>query len=305
MRVIIIGQAPFGAKTLEALKAAGENVVAVYTPPDKPGHKFDPLKESALKNNVPVFQPEKYRSDVVFDQFAGLRPDLLVLAFVTAIMPSRYFNAASHGAICYHPSLLPRHRGASAVNWAIIMGDTRTGLSIFWPDDGIDTGPVLLQKGVAIAPGDTAGSLYFNQLFPMGIEALTESVALVREGKAPKTPQESTGATYEPPCDDRVAAIDWDKSGGEVYNLVRGCDPQPGAYARIRDTRVRFYAASFRAGDTGRAPGTIAGKDKEGLRIAVAGGELLVAKVRADSGGKMDSAEWASASGIEPGDRFL
>lgn len=305
MRIIIIGQAPFGAKTLEALQAAGEDVVAVYTPPDKPGSKFDPLKEAALKSHVRVFQPETYRSDAVFDEFARLGPDLLVLAFVTAIIPSRYFKAATRGAICYHPSLLPRHRGASAINWAIIMGDTRTGLSIFWPDAGIDTGPVLLRKEAPIAPDDTAGSLYFNRLFPMGIEALAESVALIREGRAPKTPQESAGATYEPPCDDRVAAIDWDKSGREVYNLIRGCDPQPGAYAGFRETRVRFYAASFRDADTGARPGVIAGMDEKGLSIAVAGGSILVTKVRPASGGKMDSVDWASAAGVKPGDRFL
>ena len=198
MRIVLIGQAPFGAKTFEALLDAGENVVAVYAPPDVPGAKSDPLKEAALKAQTPVFQPGKYTADHVFREFADLRPDLVILAFVTTIIPLRYFEAAVHGAICFHPSLLPRHRGASAINWAIIMGEARTGLSIFWPDAGIDTGPVLLQKSVEIGPEDTAGSLYFDRLFPMGVDAVVESVKLIKAGKAPKLMQEEKGATYEP-----------------------------------------------------------------------------------------------------------
>lgn len=305
MRIVIIGQAPFGAKSFEVLRAAGDEVVGVFTPPDKAGAKYDPLKDAALKNGVPVFQPATYKPDRIFGDFSRLKPDLVVLTFVTSIIPSRYFDAATQGAICYHPSLLPRHRGASAVNWAVIMGDNRTGLSIFWPDDGIDTGPVLLQKEVPIAPDDTAGSLYFNRLFPMGVAAIAESVAMIREGTAPKTPQESTGATYEPPCNDTVAVVDWSKNGKDIYNLIRGCDPQPGACAMIGETRVRFYAASFHEAQRAVPAGTIAGIDARGVRISVTGGDLLVAKVRAGSGVKMDAADWASDAGVKPGNRFL
>ncbi len=107
------------------------------------------------------------------------------MAFVTDIIPARYFDAPTRGAICYHPSLLPRHRGASAINWAVIMGDSKTGLTIFWPDGGIDTGPILLQKEIDIKPDDTTGSLYFNQLFPIGMGAIAESIALIKGERAP------------------------------------------------------------------------------------------------------------------------
>ncbi|MFZ2448521.1 MAG: methionyl-tRNA formyltransferase [Syntrophobacteraceae bacterium] len=312
MRIVVIGQAPFGAKTLEALLGAGEEVIAAYTPQDRPAAKPDPLKEAALKHGVRLFQPKSYRGDHAFREYVELRPDLVVLAFVTDIIPTRYFEAATLGAICYHPSLLPRHRGASGINWALIMGDARTGLTVFWPDEGIDTGPILLQKEIEIGPDDTAGSLYFDRLFPMGIEAMVESVGLIKAGKAPKIPQDEAGATYEPPCDDRVAAIDWDKSGREIYNLVRGCDPQPGAYADFKGEKVRFYGARFIGagpGDasgmvSGAASGTVSGVDEKGVRIAVPGGELLVSKVRPASTGKIDAAQWAATGGVKVGERF-
>lgn len=303
MRIVVIGQAPFGAKTLEALLDAGEDVIAAYAPQDR-GAKPDPLKEAALKRGIPVFQPKTYKSDQAFNEFTALKPDLVVLAFVTDIVPNRYFEAASQGAICYHPSILPRHRGASAINWAITMGDTRTGLTIFWPDQGIDTGPILLQKEIAIGPNDTAGSLYFDHLFPMGIEAIVESVKLIESGRAPKITQSDEGATYEPPCDDAVAAIDWGKSGPETHNLIRGCDPQPGAYAAFRAEKVRLYGARFNKTSSGKAPGTVLGVAEGGLRIAIPGGELLISKVRTDSAGKVDAAQWASGAGVKEGDRF-
>ena len=308
MRIILIGQAPFGASTFEALLDAGEDVVAVYTPMEKPGTKPDPLKEAALAKRIRNVEPKTYKDEQVFSEFARLRPDLVVLAFVTGIVPARYFSAAGNGAICYHPSILPRHRGASAVNWALIMGDKRTGLTIFWPDEGIDTGPILLQKEVDIGPQDTAGSLYFNRLFPMGVEAIVESVKLIREGKAQRIAQDDSQATYEPPCDDRVAGLDWSSAGRQIYDLIRGCDPQPGAYSELHGEKVRFYGAWFVPGKIGGeidvAAGTVTGLDLKGVRIAVAGGELLVAKVRTGSAGKIDATIWAAAAGVKPGDRF-
>ena len=304
MRTILIGQAPFGAKTFESLLGAGENIVAVYTPRELPGAKPDPLKEAALKARTPVFQPETYRADPVFRAFVDLRPDLVILAFVTSIIPIRYLDVATKGAICFHPSLLPRHRGASAINWAIIMGDAQTGLSIFWPDAGIDTGPVLVQKTVDIGPDDTAGSLYFDRLFPVGVDAIVESVELIKAGSAPRLPQDDAGATYEPLCNDTVAAINWDAAGREIYNLVRGCDPQPGAFADFRGEKVRFYSAGFNPNGSGAAAGTIVGVGDHGIRIACGGGELLVSRVRPASSGKMPAQQWAVAADVKPGDRF-
>lgn len=304
MRIILIGQAPFGASTLEALLDAGEDVVAVYCPAEKPGAKTDALKQTALERNIRVVQPVTCKDDAVFAEFAGFRADLVVLAFVTDIIPMRCLEAATYGSICYHPSLLPRHRGASAVNWAIITGETRTGLTVFRPDAGIDTGPIVLQKEVEIGPDDTAGSLYFERLFPMGVDALVEAVGLIGAGKAAAVPQDHSLATYEPPCGDKVAVVDWNRSGREIYNLVRGCDPQPGAHARFRGERVRFYNALFEETGGGGVPGTVTGVSERGVRIAVAGGELLVAKVRPGAAGKINAFSWAADIKMDAGEQF-
>jgi methionyl-tRNA formyltransferase len=303
MRIVLIGQAPFGAKVLEGLLERGEEVVAVYTPPDR-GSRIDPLKEAAVAKEISIYQPANYKDDQVFAEYIGLKPDLTILAFVTDIIPEKFFTEPTRGTICYHPSLLPLHRGASAINWAIIMGRTKTGLTIFWPDGGIDTGPILLQKEVEIQPDDTTGSLYFNHLFPMGVAAILESVTMIKEGRAPKIQQPAEGATYEPPCDDRVAAIDWEKPAQDVYNLVRGCDPQPGAYSHLKGEKIRFYSAKLLHKPTEKVPGTVVKTDTEGFHVAVNGGTLAIGKVRPETGGKMEAAAFASEKGLEVGDRF-
>jgi len=304
MRIILIGQAAFGAKVLDSLLEKSENVVAVYTPPDRPGGRSDPLKEAAVAKGIDVLQPKTYKDDQVFTEYKELNPDLTVMAFVTDIIPARFFAVPTDGTINYHPSILPRHRGASAINWAVIMGDNRTGLSIFWPDGGIDTGPILLQKEIEISPDDTTGSLYFNHLFPMGVEAVLESIDLIKNGKAPKIPQDEANATYEPPCDDRVAGIEWNKSAQELYNLVRGCDPQPGAFALLKGEKIRFYGPRLIEEAVGKIPGTVLEIDDQGMGIAVSGGKLVVSKVRTAKGGKVASAEFASEQGFKTGDVF-
>ncbi|MEE8438420.1 MAG: formyltransferase family protein [Micropepsaceae bacterium] len=180
MRIVVHGQQAFGKAVLEALHERGEDIVAVYVGPEKPGQKTDPLKEAALAAGLPVHQPESYRIEEVWDAFRALKPDLQVMAFVTLYVPEEFLNIPTHGSIQYHPSLLPAYRGASAINWPIILGEKETGLSIFWPDNGLDTGDVLLQKTTPISDSDTLGSVYFDRLFPMGVEAMLEAVDLVK-----------------------------------------------------------------------------------------------------------------------------
>src|SRR6202030_3611800 len=146
----------------------------------KPGQKTDPLKEAAVAAKLPVYQPASYRKLEVSDEFRALKPDLQVMAFVTLFVPEDFLKIPTKGSIQYHPSLLPAGRGPSAINWPIIKGESETGLSIFWPDNGLDTGDVLMQKKTPIGPADTLGSVYFDRLFPMGVEAMLESVDLVK-----------------------------------------------------------------------------------------------------------------------------
>src|SRR5437588_1061865 len=240
MRIVVHGQQAFGKAVLEALIKRGENVVAVYVAPEKEGAKADPLKEAALAAKLPVMQPASYRKPEVWEGFRGLKPDLQVMAFVTLFVPEEFLNIPTHGSIQYHPSLLPRYRGPSAINWPIIQGDTETGLSIFWPDNGLDTGEVLLQKKTQIAPADTLGSVYFDRLFPMGVDAMLEAVDLVKAGKAPRIKQDESKATYEGRCGPDNARIDWGKPWEEIDRLIRRCNPPPGACTQLEGTPTKL-----------------------------------------------------------------
>ena len=301
MRIVVVGQGSFGEKVLAALTQKGEDLVGVFCPPDKSG---EPMQELAKKSGIPAFRPNQMRDPQVDDVYEGLHPDLSMLAFVTDIIPERLLRIPSLGTICYHPSLLPRHRGASAINWAIIQGDTRTGLTIFWADEGIDTGPILLQKEIEIAPDDTTGSLYFNTLFPMGVEAMLEAVELIKKGETPRIPQNESEATYEPPCDDTVAAVDWKKSSRNLYNLIRGCDPQPGAHTTLKGKRVRLYVAKLHLVAPEKPPGEILSIQKGGVRVAVKDGIIEIGRLRVDKGEKMEATEFAKSIDLTTGDRF-
>jgi methionyl-tRNA formyltransferase len=303
MRITIMGQAAFGAKVLETLADRGEQVIAVWLPQGKAGTKSDPLQTAAEQRGIPVYRPESYRSSETLEAFRALNADLMIMAFVTDIIPQTLIEAPPRGAICYHPSLLPRHRGGSAINWAVIMGDRETGLSIFWADAGIDTGPVLLQKRVPIGPEDTTGSLYFNRLFPLGVEAIAESVDLIKAERAPRLVQDESLATYEPLCNDRVAGIDWERSAEEVHNLIRGCDPQPGAFTYLNSEKVRFFEAHRSDTAPSGRPGEITATDGSGFTVAAGKGAIRIGKVRTEAG-KQEAAAFAAERGLKTGDQF-
>jgi methionyl-tRNA formyltransferase len=297
----LIGQAAFAEKTLDKLISKGEEVVAVYCPPDPPNGKLDPVKQKALSLGIPVRQHKSFKAPEVREEFIGLNADLAILAFVSFIVPSQVFSVPRLGSICFHPSLLPKYRGASAINWAVIKGETVTGLSLFWVDPGIDTGPVLLQKEVTIDPNDTTGSLYFNKIFPLGIEAIGEAVDLINKGNPPRMVQDETKASYDPPCGDEHAKIDWSKPAQGVYNLIRGCDPQPGAHTTYNGKMVRIFDARLQNGTNSPPPGQITGVGDEEITIALKGGTLRVKRMRGE-GAKVSGAELAKQLGLKIGD---
>ncbi len=300
MRIILIGQAAFAEKTLDKLVGNGEEVVAVFCPLDASGGKFDPVKQRALQLNISVHQHKTLKEPEVREKFVALQADLAILAFVTQIVPPPVFTAPRLGSICFHPSLLPKYRGRSAINWSLIKGETKTGVTLFWVDEGIDTGPILLQKEVTVDPDDTTGTLYFNKLFPIGVEAISESVDLIKAGNPPRIIQDESLANYDPPCGDEHARIDWSKPAQEVYNLVRGCDPQPGAHTTWQGKIVRFYDCRLRHEATSAAPGQIVEVGGESLSVAVSGGVIVASKVRGE-GGKVAAAEFAKQAGLNVG----
>jgi methionyl-tRNA formyltransferase len=302
VRLALIGQAAFGEAVFSALRDAGEEVVAVSSVEGTP-ERPDPLWAAAEAAGLPLYPTGKLKRRDVLDAWSATKPDLCVMAFVNHILPARVLDAPPLGTIQYHPSLLPRHRGRSSINWAIVQGDDVTGVTIFWVDKGIDTGPVLLQKEVPIGPDDTVGSLYFDHLFPLGVEAMLEAVRLVREGRAPRIAQDERLATYEPPADDATSAIDWSRPAPEIYNLIRGSNPQPGAHALLAGTMVRFFDARMADGTGAQAAGTVVAVG-ETIDVAITGGVLRAMRLQAVGGKKLAAGEFAPAQGVKPGDRF-
>jgi methionyl-tRNA formyltransferase len=298
MRIVVHGQQAFGKAVLEALLKRGENVIAVYVAPEKPGQKADPLKEAALAAKLPVYQPASYRKPDVWEEFRALKPDLQVMAFVTLFVPEEFLNTPTHGSIQYHPSLLPRFRGASAINWPIIQGESETGLSIFWPDNGLDTGDVLLQKRTPISPDDSLGSVYFDRLFPMGVEAMLESVDLVKAGKAPRIKQDESQASYEGRCTADNARVDWGKPWRQIHNLIRGCSPAPGAWTMLDGKVLQIFEskplpARDPKGIGGRL-GEIVEVDADGFTAVCADGRIKVLRVKPADGPKLSAGEFAA-----------
>jgi methionyl-tRNA formyltransferase len=302
VRIVLIGQAAFGEAVLQKLVANKEDVVAVFCPPDPQGSKSNPLRAQATQLGIPCYQPQKMRHPEVYDAFLRLEPDLNVLAFVTDIIPQRILDLPRLGSIQYHPSLLPRHRGGSALNWAILLGEAKTGLSIFWPDKGIDTGPILLQKEIAIGPDDTMGAIYFDKLFPLGVEALAEAVQLVREGKAPRIEQDETQATYEGLCQE-PQLVDWAQPYLDVYRVIRGNNPSPSAYTTFQGKKVKLFDSEARAGVVAE-PGTVSEVGPGGFAVAAQGGAIVVKRVQPEGSPKLKAPEFTQAVALKVGDRF-
>ncbi|MBX3026257.1 methionyl-tRNA formyltransferase [bacterium] len=302
MRIVLFGQAAFAERVLDGLQAAGHAVVATYVPPDQPGAKPDPFAARAVALGIATHRHRSLKGADVAREVTAYRADLGVLAYVTQIVPPPVFEAPRLGSICFHPSPLPRYRGGSAIPWQIIRGETRTGVSVFWVDAGIDTGPILLQREAAIDPDDTAATLYYNTLFPLGVDTVVDAVGLIAGGAPPRLPQDESQATYDPLCRDEHAAIDWHRPVADVYNLIRGCDPQPGAFVRCNGEPLRCHDAR-RAAAPGAPPGTITAVASDGVTIAAAGGAIRVGRLRIGAK-KLPAGEAATQLGLRAGDRF-
>ena len=302
MRISIIGQSAFGKSVLEALaKNNVDEIVGVFAPPTREGRPDDPISESAHALNVPVFEFKRLRDKEAITQFKTVQPELCIMAFVTDIVPMEMINYPILGTIQYHPSLLPLHRGPSSINWPIINGESTTGLTIFWPDDGLDTGPVLMQKTVEITTKETLGDLYFKKLFPLGVEAIIESVELVRSGKAPKIVQNESMATYEGWCKADDVQVKWEENTSTVFNMIRGADPQPGANTTFNGTKLSLYDAAASSDNTA-IPGTVISIGEFGIQISTGDGAVNIGRVRESGSGKVTSSEWAESVGLAVGD---
>jgi methionyl-tRNA formyltransferase len=305
MKVAIIGQQDFGKAVLEAFLERGDEVAGVFVAPDKEGAKPDPLKVAAQEKGLKLFQFPSYRKAEAQDALRELNADIGVMAYVLLFAPQEFVNIPKHGTIQYHPSLLPLHRGPSSINWPIIWGSTRTGLTIFRPDDGLDEGPVVLQKECEIGADETIGDVYFNKLFPLGVKAMLEAADLVVAGKHTETVQDESKATYEGWCRSAAAHIDWAKPVDQVYNLIRGCNPAPGAWTSFNSTKLQIFDARkviFRKfGDVVGKMGEVSDVTDSSFKVTAQGGRIEVLRVKAEGGKKVAAGEFAASSGLKAG----
>lgn len=303
MRIFLNGIGQFGLDAFTRLRENGHEIVAVAAPPASLSGRPDRLFAAAEAAGIAALDTARLKESEVEAALRATAPELGVMAFVQEFISMDVLNLPAQGTIQYHPSLLPKHRGRSSINWAIINGEPRTGISIFWPDEGMDTGPILLQREAEIGPDATAGSLYYDTLYPLGIEMLAEAAAMVAAGTAPKRVQDESQATYEKPAEGRLVRIDWRKPTAEVYNLIRGCDPSPGAWTRLGDRTVRVTDARPLHGHEA-APGVLAAVDENGAVIGTADGAILARRLQAD-GPAASAHEVIAALGMEIGARFL
>ncbi len=306
LKIAIFGQAPFGRDVTTRLARAGHEIVGVHVPPDA-GARPDPLAEAAEEQGWPLFRYKGYRrkGEAIaerVDEYLALGAELNVLPFTTVILPPKIVEAPKHRSVCFHPSLLPAFRGGAALAWQIIEGAAESGISIFQPDEGVDTGPLYLQKGgVPIEETETMASLYFDKLYPMGVEGMVEVVAAIDAGTARLEPQKREGASFQGLVDEAAARLDLARDVEALDRHIRGCDPGPGAWAALDGAPVGLFGCEIESRlDSGQAVGTILAVEESGLTLAVRDGVLRLKKVRR-AAGKVA----ASASGLEPGDRLV
>ena len=308
MKIAIIGQQDFGKKVLEAFLSRGDKVAGVFCAPEKEGAKPDPLKTAALEQGLKVFQFKSLRDKEAHDALRSLDVDLGIMAFVLQFAPQDFVNIPRHGTLQYHPSLLPKYRGPSSINWPIIRGDTRTGLTIFRPTDGLDEGPVLLQKETPVGPDDTLGTVYFDRLFPMGVAAMLEAADLVMAGQHLETVQDESLASYEGWCRTAEAKINWANHVDFVHNLIRGCNPAPGAWTMLGGKMVQIYDCRKHPARTfGAVKGRIGEVTEIGptsFFVTAQGGRIEVLRAKGEDTKKLSGAELALALGVQAGTRF-
>jgi methionyl-tRNA formyltransferase len=302
LRIAIFGQAAFGREVSERLADAGHEVVGVYAPPE--GSRPDPLAALADQRGWRLFRYERFRRKgnaipELVDEYRSLGAELNVMPFTTAILPEPIVDLPTHGSLCFHPSILPAYRGGAALAWQIILGATESGVSVFRVEGGVDAGPIAVQKrGVAISSTDTTASLYFDKLYPLGVEAMVEAVSRVADGTATFTAQGEEGASFQGLVTDEVARITWSRPAEEIDRLIRGCTPGPGAIAEHAGETVRLFGSRLLDGDCDTPAGTVLGGEGDELVIAAGRARIAVSKIRRAEGDKLAAADAGLAAGV-------
>lgn len=305
MRIVIIGQRRFGKAVLDAFQSRGHEIVGIFVAPDKKGAEPDSLKLYALDKHIALFQFDDLKSSEALSAMAGLKADMAVMAYVLQFVPLEFSKIPRFGTIQFHPSLLPKYRGPSAINWTIVCGETETGITVFRPTDGMDEGPILLQKKVSIHPDETVGSLYHKRLFPLGVEALLETADRIASGDYEEREQDRALASYEGWFRTIDAHINWNNHVSQVYNLIRGCNPKPGAWSTVEGVKFSVLDAKkyiHAAADNVRGkPGSIVEIDEQSFFVGGQGGEIRIFRIQPESGEKMPVSEFIRQTGLKVG----
>ncbi len=308
MKIAIIGQQDFGKAVLEAFLARGDEVAGVFCAPEKEGARPDPLRVAAQEKGLKTFQLPNLKGPEALQAMKDLNVDIGVMAYVLQFAPQEFVNIPKHGTIQYHPSLLPKYRGPSSISWPLICGEKETGLTIFRPTDGLDEGPILLQKSTPVSENDTLGTVYFDRLFPMGVTAMLEAADLVVAGKHKEVVQDESAASYEGWCRAAESKISFHNNVLFVHNLIRGCDPAPGAWTTLNGKKVQLFGSKKHLVRTFGAvkgkPGEITAISDTAMFITAQGGQIEVSKVKHEDGKKQSPSEFAAAYGAAVGTIF-
>ena len=304
MNILFMGTPAFAVPSLVALLEAGHRVCGVFTQPDRPknrGMKLQacPVKEYALSYNIPVFQPLKMRDGTAMEHIRALAPELIVVAAYGRILPDDILDYPKYGCINVHSSVLPKYRGAAPINWAILNGETETGVTIMHMATELDAGDIIRVVKTPIGPDETAPQL-FVRLAQLGAGALVEAVSDLAAGRAIRTQQDHGAATFAPMLGRELSPMDWSKPAQVLHCQVRGLDPWPAAVGEFGGIRCKVWRTQVCGEITGKAPGTVVEADKDGILIACGGGSLLrILELQADGGKRMGVADYLRGHPIE------
>jgi len=305
MKIAIVGQQDFGKAVLEAFLARGDEVAAVFCAPEKEGARPDALRVAAQAKGLKVHQFKSLKAPEAAQAMQAAGADVGIMAFVLQFAPQEFVKIPKHGTIQFHPSLLPKYRGPSSINWPITRGEKETGLTIFRPTDGLDEGAVILQKRTPVSDDDTLGSVYFERLFPMGVQAMLEAADLVVAGKHQEVVQDESQASYEGWFREAEAKINWANHADTIHDLIRGCDPAPGAWTTLNGAKLQLFDSRK---ELVRTFGAVKGKIGEivaladgRLAITAQGGRLHIGKAKLGEGKKLAAADLAAAGALKPG----
>lgn len=279
MRIVFMGTPDFAVPSLKALVEAGHDICGVFTQPDKPknrGMKLQapPVKEYAITQNIPVFQPLKMRDGEALAILKELSPELIVVAAYGKILPVDILELPPKGCINIHSSLLPKYRGSAPINWVILNGEDETGVSIQYMAEGVDTGDVIAYSTTPISLEENAQQLY-DRLAQMGAELICPVVTAIEQGTATRTPQDHTQASHAPMLSKELSPIDWTRSARQIHDQVRGLYPWPAAIAEIDGIRCKIIRTTLTTDTTGKEPGSFVQADKKGLKVACGSGEVI------------------------------